>query len=194
MSLKFSSKGCSVRRVQERGVNAFRKHQSIADDNMGLSENRVYSQWNSHLIGIMISKTIGKMGYTIFRHTHIGTSSIAIIRLPGIIQSLTIWCFFFPIPQRKMAVLNIGTSSTAMVRPVVMFNNWIGKRLRERSARHYPGAPTWSWKSPPELLAAAATRSYHLPQQWLCRGLGWTWITTVMISSSKELPCQNLVD
>ena len=36
----------------------------------GLSENRVYSQWNSHLIGIMISKTIGKMGYTIFRHTH----------------------------------------------------------------------------------------------------------------------------
>ena len=25
----------------------------------GLSENRVYSQWNSHLIGTMISKTIG---------------------------------------------------------------------------------------------------------------------------------------
>ena len=24
------------------------------DKNMGLSENRVYSQWNSHLIGIMI--------------------------------------------------------------------------------------------------------------------------------------------
>ena len=35
-----------------------------------LSENRVYSQWNSHLVGIMISKTIGKMGYTIFRQTH----------------------------------------------------------------------------------------------------------------------------
>ena len=30
---------------------------------------------------------------------------------------------FSPISQRKMAVLNIGTSSTAMVRPVVMFNN-----------------------------------------------------------------------
>ena len=29
---------------------------------MGLSENRVYSQWNSHLIGIMISKTIGCRG------------------------------------------------------------------------------------------------------------------------------------
>ena len=28
----------------------------------GLSENRVYSQWNSHLIGIMISKTIGFRG------------------------------------------------------------------------------------------------------------------------------------
>ena len=30
--------------------------------NLGLSENRVYSQWNSHLIGIMISKTIGSRG------------------------------------------------------------------------------------------------------------------------------------
>ena len=35
---------------------------------MGLSENRLYSQWNSHLVGIMIIN-IGKMGYTIFRHT-----------------------------------------------------------------------------------------------------------------------------
>ena len=42
---------------------------------MGLSENRVYSQWNSHLIGIMISKTGGLVGlgvHNIFRHTHIG--------------------------------------------------------------------------------------------------------------------------
>jgi len=39
---------------------------------MGLSENRVYSQWNSHLIGIMIMKTIGLIGvHNIFRHTHI---------------------------------------------------------------------------------------------------------------------------
>ena len=39
---------------------------------MGLSENRVYWQWNSHLIGIMISKTIGFFGvHDIFRHTHI---------------------------------------------------------------------------------------------------------------------------
>ena len=29
---------------------------------MGLSENGVYSQWNSHLVGIMISKTIGCRG------------------------------------------------------------------------------------------------------------------------------------
>ena len=36
---------------------------------MGLSENRVYSQWNSHLIGIMISKTIGFRG-TLFSDTH----------------------------------------------------------------------------------------------------------------------------
>ena len=40
---------------------------------MGLSENRLYSQWNSHLIGIMISKTIGFFGVltNIFRQTHI---------------------------------------------------------------------------------------------------------------------------
>ena len=38
--------------------------------NMGLSENRVYSQWNSHLIGIMISKTIGFRG-TLFSDTPI---------------------------------------------------------------------------------------------------------------------------
>ena len=36
---------------------------------MGLSENRVYSQWNSHLIGIMISKTIGFRGLAYFQ-TH----------------------------------------------------------------------------------------------------------------------------
>ena len=37
---------------------------------MGLSENRVYSQWNSNLIGIMIINQ-WVYGYTIFRHTHI---------------------------------------------------------------------------------------------------------------------------
>ena len=36
---------------------------------MGLSENRVYSQWNSQLIGIMISKTIGFRGTQHFQ-TH----------------------------------------------------------------------------------------------------------------------------
>ena len=36
---------------------------------LGLSENRVYSQWNSHLIGIMISKTIGFRGTNHFQ-TH----------------------------------------------------------------------------------------------------------------------------
>ena len=36
-----------------------------------MSENGVYPQWNSHLIGIMISKTIGFFGVlTIFRQTH----------------------------------------------------------------------------------------------------------------------------
>jgi hypothetical protein len=39
---------------------------------MGLSENRVYSQWNSHLIGIMISKTLG-LGVHYFQTHPIGT-------------------------------------------------------------------------------------------------------------------------
>ena len=34
---------------------------------MGMSENRVYSQWNSHLVGIMISKTIGCRGLAYFQ-------------------------------------------------------------------------------------------------------------------------------
>ena len=34
---------------------------------LGLSENMVYSQWNSHLIGIMISKTIGFRGTNHFQ-------------------------------------------------------------------------------------------------------------------------------
>ena len=34
---------------------------------MGMSENRVYSQWNSHLVGIMISKTIGYNGVHYFQ-------------------------------------------------------------------------------------------------------------------------------
>ena len=37
--------------------------------NLGLSENRLYSQWNSHLTGIMISKTIGFRGTRHFQ-TH----------------------------------------------------------------------------------------------------------------------------
>ena len=41
----------------------------VAFPYMGLSENRVYSQWNSHLIGIMISKTIGFNGVHYFQ-TH----------------------------------------------------------------------------------------------------------------------------
>ena len=41
-------------------------------ENMGLSENRVCSQWNSHLkTGKWSAKPLGTMGYTIFRHTHI---------------------------------------------------------------------------------------------------------------------------
>ena len=43
---------------------------------LALSENRVYSQWNSHLIGIMIINH-WVSGYTIVRHSHLLTSSLS---------------------------------------------------------------------------------------------------------------------
>ena len=46
-------------------------------NHMGLSENRVYSQWNSHLIGIMISQTIGCRGTN-----HFQTNPHVIITFP----------------------------------------------------------------------------------------------------------------
>ena len=47
----------------------------------GMSENRVYSQWNSHLIGIMISKTIGYNGvHDIFRHTQMTSLVTGVFR------------------------------------------------------------------------------------------------------------------
>ena len=54
---------------------------------MGLSENRVYSQWNSHLIGIMISKTIG------FRGTLFSDKPIYII------CNTSLMCFSFETSQ-----------------------------------------------------------------------------------------------
>ena len=44
--------------------------ETASDPNhLGMSENGVYPQWNSHLIEIMISKTIGSLGYTTFSDT-----------------------------------------------------------------------------------------------------------------------------
>ena len=66
--------------------------------NMGLSENRVYSQWNSHVIGIMISKTIGFRG-TLFSdtpkyHENLRLSE-AFLMLSGMIQGFFWDCWFF---------------------------------------------------------------------------------------------------
>ena len=55
------------------------KDGKASEKQMGLSENRVYSPKNSHLIGIMISKTIGFRG-TLFSDTPRST-------LPS-----TLWC------------------------------------------------------------------------------------------------------
>ena len=60
--------------------------------NMGLSENRVYSQWNSHLIGIMISKTIGFRG-TLFSDTPIWPVCREIMKRKSVSPMAPwIWC------------------------------------------------------------------------------------------------------
>ena len=87
---------------------------------MGLSENRVYSQWNSHLIGIMISKTIGFRG-TLFSDTPIYRGDDLIERypwVPGFFRpccelSISIYLHFFWIclksthPNPRVDHLNI---------------------------------------------------------------------------------------
>ena len=60
---------------------------------VGMSENRVYSQWNSHLVGIMISKTIGYTGvHDIFRHhpCYFAFWSLRKV-LPHVTSSLDTW-------------------------------------------------------------------------------------------------------
>ena len=72
------SKGVRVKTLWEDWApNCLQKVPTKKKRYMGLSENRVHSQWNSHLIGIMISKTIGYNGvHDIFRHTHIATNML----------------------------------------------------------------------------------------------------------------------
>ena len=53
---------------------------------VGLSENRVYSQWNSHLIGIMISKTIG-FTTTLFSDTPM----LPCYHVPEILHTIFCW-------------------------------------------------------------------------------------------------------
>ena len=65
----FGSSGASLRRRNQKTDNG-RAKDCDPKQNLGLSENRVYSQTNSHLIGIMISKTIGFRG-TLFSDTPI---------------------------------------------------------------------------------------------------------------------------
>ena len=43
-------------------------------ERVGMSENGVCAQWNSHLVGIMISKTIVCRGTLIFGQTHIASN------------------------------------------------------------------------------------------------------------------------
>ena len=60
---------------------------------LGMSENGVYPQWNSHLVGIMISKTIGKMGYTTFSE-HFQTNPFLVSGTPDMkLQSMYIIIF-----------------------------------------------------------------------------------------------------
>ena len=62
----------------EMGLSFKHLKQWFSSWHMGLSENRVYSQWNSHLIGIMISKTIGFRGTLFSDYSRLGVSAEAL--------------------------------------------------------------------------------------------------------------------
>ena len=62
-------------------------HSGSLRHHLGLSENRVYSQWNSHLIGIMISKTIG------FRGTLFSDTPKCSFSFPGALQQKNVTWF-----------------------------------------------------------------------------------------------------
>ena len=57
--------------VGHRGQTWYIPRYGLVTENVGL----IFPMIASHLVGIMISKTIGKMGYTIFRQTHIQSIS-----------------------------------------------------------------------------------------------------------------------
>ena len=68
-SRKSFERGSVVQLHTIHGAGIFTK---LYHHDLGMSENGVYPQWNSHLVGIMISKTIGYNGvYNIFRQTHL---------------------------------------------------------------------------------------------------------------------------
>ena len=55
----------------------FHSYVSLPEGQLGMSENGVYPQWNSHLVGVMISKTIVYNGvHDIFRQTQLLVTSV----------------------------------------------------------------------------------------------------------------------
>ena len=92
---------------------------SDATNNKGLSENRVYSQWNSHLIGIMIINQ-WVYGYTIFRHTHMmyGMFVALVDRFPYYIYSLW-YLAYSPISS---VVFQVPTNSSINHHVSVLFS------------------------------------------------------------------------
>ena len=80
-------------------------------DPLGLSENRVYPQWNSHLIGIMISKTIGFRG-TLFSDKPTGPPFWIFPKSMERIETLTCSCRLdaghYPLDTGSRATLQLG--------------------------------------------------------------------------------------
>ena len=64
-----STQGKYLVRVQSDHIHHPGKVEDGLAIQMGMSENEVYPQWNSHLVGVMISKTIGFRGTQHFQ-TH----------------------------------------------------------------------------------------------------------------------------
>ena len=86
--------GWAASTTQRRGLETPWTSEETSE-HVGLSENRVYSPWNSHLIGIMIIDQ-WVYGYTIFRHTHVESW------IPNLWVEISWWNVMFPCQYYKM--------------------------------------------------------------------------------------------
>ena len=115
--------------------------------NMGLSENRVYSQWNSHLIGmIVISKTIGFRGTQHFQ-THPYDNKSKNRKAPPRLQSGVIFISAFSkaggAAGRPAKPRSASTNCGAILASVCADNSKLVSRRSPWTRLCGPGSSVW---------------------------------------------------